>query len=123
MNSRTIARRILRASAILLLLAIAWVALSGVLSQIHRSQTIGQGIETGIQLVCGLLCLLTAVACLNRHRWYRQIRTVWAISLATTAGMSSLVWGPPMMIVGLVFAAVALLVALTIIWMLRVGGA
>jgi hypothetical protein len=37
------------------------------------------------------------------------------------AGFSSLVWGPPSLIVGLVFAAVALLVAAAVVWLLRAG--
>ena len=37
--------------------------------------------------------------------------------------MSSVVWGPPMLGIGVVFATVALLVALAVIRLLKVGGA
>jgi hypothetical protein len=109
-------------SAILLLLAMAWVALSGGLNQLPRSRTIGQRVETAVQLACGLLSLLSAVTCFYWHRLRRPIRAAWAISLTTAAGMSSVVWGPPMLTVGLALAVGALLVALTIIWLLQVGG-
>jgi hypothetical protein len=43
-----------------------------------------------------------------------MVRTTWGISLATAAGLSSLVWGPAMPIIGVLFAAIALLTAQTI---------
>jgi hypothetical protein len=72
-----------------------------------------------VQLECGLLSLLTVVTCFRWRRWARPVRTAWSLSLTAAAGLSSLVWGPPMPRLGLLFAAVALLVARTIIWVLR----
>jgi hypothetical protein len=123
LNIHSAVRRIILISTILLLIALAWTALSGGLGQLSRSQTIGQQAETAVQLACGFLSLLSAVTCFYLHRWRRRVRIAWAVSLTMTAGMSSLVWGPPMLTVGLAFAAGALLGALTIIWLLRVGGA
>jgi hypothetical protein len=105
----------------LLLLAVAWAALSGGLSQLPRSLTIGQQVETGMQFACGLLSLLSVLTCFRWRRWNRPVLVLWTISLMTTAGLSSLVWGPPMLSLGLAFAAGALLLALVIIWLLRVG--
>jgi hypothetical protein len=123
MNIRSAARRIILISTILLLLAVAWVVLSGGLSQLPRSRTIGQQVETTVQLACGLLSLLSAVTCFYWHRLRRVVRAAWIISLTATAGMSSVVWGPPMLTVGLAFAAGALLVALAIIRLLQFGEA
>jgi hypothetical protein len=100
----------------------AWVLFSGGLSQLSRSGTIGQITQTSIQITCGVFTLLILFTCFYMKRLRRLIRTIWIITLMITAGMSSLVWGPPMLLVGLVFATAALLVALAIIWLLKVGG-
>ena len=123
MNINSFARRIILTGGILILIVMASVLFSGGLSQLSRSRTIGQITETYIQFTCGVLTLLSAFTCFYGKRWRHPIRTIWVITLMTTAGMSSLVWGPPMLIVGLAFTAGALLIALAIIWLLRAGGA
>jgi hypothetical protein len=105
----------------LFLIVLVWGTISGGLHQVPRSLTIGQRVETGVQLACGLLSLLTVITSFWWRRSGRAVRTAWATSLAATAGVSSLVWGPPDAIVGLAFAALALLVALAIIRLLRIG--
>ena len=94
MRLRPVVRHILLAGWTLLLLALAWGALSGGLGQLPRSRTIGQQVETAVQLACGLLSLLTVCTCFWRRRWGPPVRTVWAISLVAAAGLSALVWGP-----------------------------
>ena len=116
-------RRSVLIGTILLLLVLAWVLISGGLNQIPRSQTIGQVIETIVQIACGLLSLLIALNCFYWKKLRRSVRLVWLVSLIMTAGISSVVWGPPMLIVGVIFAALAFLVARAIIWLLQVGGA
>jgi hypothetical protein len=123
MRIRSSVQRVILTSAILLLLTIAWVALSGGFDQLPRCRTIGQQAETVIQIACGFLSILSAITCFGWQRWRRFVRTAWTISLVMTAGLSSFVWGPPMLIVGLALAALALLVARVIIWMMRTGGA
>jgi hypothetical protein len=120
-SRRPLVRRALLATGTLLLLAVAWGALSGGLDQIPRARTLGQRVETAAQLTCGLLSVLSVLTCFRWRRWAPQIRATWAIALTTVAGVSSLVWGPPSLMVGLVFAAVALLVAGAIVWLLRAG--
>ena len=74
-----------------------------------------------MQLACGLLSLLVLLTCFRWRRWGAPVRTAWAISLATAVGLSSLVWGPPLPLIGLLFAAGALLVALVIIYAIRIA--
>jgi hypothetical protein len=81
----------------------------------------GQRAETSAQLACGMLSLLTVVTCFWWRRWSCPVHIAWAASLAATAGISSIVWGPPDLIVGLAFAALALLVALGVTRLLRIG--
>lgn len=114
-------RRILLASATLLLLAMTWMVLSGAIHQWPRSRTGGQRVETAVQLACGLLSLLTVLTSFRWRRWGPGVRSAWAVSLTAVAGLSSIVWGPPSLAAGFVLAAVALLVALAIIWLLRAG--
>jgi len=122
MSPRLVGRRVLLAVALLFLLLVAWMTLSGGLRQIPRSQTPGQKLETAAQLACGLLSLLAALTSFRLRQWARGVRAAWAASLAVTTGLSSVVWGPPMLAVGLVFTAGALLLALGIIRLLRFGG-
>ncbi|MBZ5536261.1 MAG: hypothetical protein LAO31_09925 [Acidobacteriia bacterium] len=121
MRLRPIVRRVLLASATLLLIAMAWMTLSGGLRQLPRSRTLSQRVETTVQLACGLLSALSVLTCFRWRRWGPAVRGAWAISLTAAAGVSSLVWGPPSLIIGLVFAAGALLLAVAIIWLLRLG--
>ena len=118
---RPVVRRILLTGATLLLVTVAWMALSGGLRQIPRSRTFGQRVETTVQLACGILSLLSVLTCFRWRRWGPPVLVAWAISLATAAGVSSVVWGPPSLIIGLVFATGTLLMALGIIWLVRAG--
>jgi hypothetical protein len=113
---RPVVRRGLLACAVLFLIWLAGQALLGGFRQLPRSRTVGQKVETVIQIVCGLLSLLVVLTCFWRRRWAPPVRIVWGISLATAAGLSSLVWGPPMPLIGLLFVAISLLVARAVIW-------
>ena len=123
MNIRPTIRRIILISSMLLLLMVAWISLMGGFSQLPLSLTIGQKVETTVQIICGLLSLLNAITCFYWQKFSRPIRTAWVISLTITAGMSSVVWGPPMITVGAVFAGLAFFVAIGIIKLQKVGGA
>ena len=119
MSLQPVVRRGLLACTMFFLLWLAWQAFSGGFRQLSRSRTVGQQIETAAQLECGFLSLFVVLTCFWHRRWAPSIRTNWAISLATAAGLSSLVWGPPMLHIGVLFGAIALLLARTINWALR----
>jgi GrpB-like predicted nucleotidyltransferase (UPF0157 family) len=116
---RPAVRRLLLAGSVAFLLLVGWMTLSGAIRQAPRSLTLGQQVETAAQLVCGLLSVLSAITCFRWRRWNRHLLAGWAASLAIVSGLSSLVWGPPDPIVALVFAALALLLALGTIRLLR----
>lgn len=118
---RLVGRRLLLVVAVACLLVVAWATISGGLRQLDRARTLGQRVETGVQLACGLLSLLTVLTAFVRRRWGPGVGAAWSIALATAAGLSSLVWGPPSVSVGLVFAALTLLLALGIVRLLRIG--
>jgi hypothetical protein len=113
-----LARLLLCLCATLLLLGLGWWTISGGLRNLHQTRTIGQQVETAIQLVCGLLCIAAVV---TRFRWrplFRPVRIAWLVTLTAWVALSALVWGPPMPHVALLFAVVALLVAWAILWAL-----
>ena len=118
MSQRPIVRGGLLAYTMLFLFGLAWQALAGGFRQLSRSRTVGQKAETMIQIECGLMSLLVMLTCFWKRRWAQPVHTIWSIALAATAGLSSLVWGPPMPQVGLLFSAAALLVSQAIRWAL-----
>ena len=119
MHFRPVVRRGLLACTMLFLIWLAWQALSGAFRQLPRSRTIGQKVETVLQLECGLLSLLVVITCFWRRQWAAPVRSIWGMSLGTAAGLSSLVWGPPMPLIGVLFVAISLLVVRVVTWVLR----
>ena len=116
---RPVVRQGLLAGSMLFLTWLAWQALAGGLRQLSRSRTVGQKVETVIQLECGFLSLLVMLTSFGWRRWASPIRTLWSLCLATAAGLSAPVWGPPMPLLAFLFAAISLLVARAVNWALR----
>ena len=112
-------RPALRVLLLSLLVLIAWGAVAGGIRQMPRAFSIGQQLESWIQIVCGALSLTTLITCFWWRRLARPVRIAWAASLGLTAALSPVVWGPPMPLVGLMFAAVAALTAWAVIAGLR----
>lgn len=100
-----------RTTTLLLLAVVAWLALSGGLSQLGRPLTTSQLIETIVQLACGVLSLLAMLTCYWKQQWAVPVRRAWAATLVATVSLSTLVWGPPMPLITLLLTGVALLVA------------
>lgn len=119
MNFKRTIRWLLLICIILFLLLLAWWAIVGGVQQWSQSNTFGQQMETFVQLISGLLSLLVIFTTLRLNQWAKSIRVAWAISLVLTAGLSALVWGPPMPLIALGFAAVTLLIAVGVLWGLR----
>lgn len=118
MNVRSVGRRVTCALAVVLLLALAWWAVSNGLRAFEHESTVGQRLETVIQLACGVLSVGVAF---TRFRWRpasRLVRIGWMVTLAGTAGLSALVWGPPMPHIALLFVFIALLMAWAVVWAL-----
>lgn len=118
MRLASVARRLLSACAALLLLALTWWTISGGLHDVPQSRTLGQQVETTVRLACGLLSLATVVTCVTWRALARRVRISWAVTLATSVGLSALVWGAPQPHVALLFVVVALLLAWGIVWAL-----
>ncbi len=74
-----------------------------------------------MQFECGLLSLLVILTAFRWQRLAQTARIAWSITLVTAAGLSSFVWGPPMLFVGIVFVVIALLIARAVTWVLRIS--
>lgn len=121
LSHQPVFRRGLLACAVLFLIWLSWQALSGAFRQIPRARTLGQKVETVTQIACGLLSLLVGLTCFWQRQWAQPVRTAWSCALAIAAALSSLVWGPSMPLIGVLFAALALLVSRAVRWALRMG--
>jgi len=113
--------RLLSTLAALLLLALAWWTIAGGVRNLAHARSIGQQLETAIQLACGLLGVGVVVTRFRLRRLGRPLRIAWVITLAATVGLSALVWGPPFPLVALLFVVMALLLAWALLWTLALA--
>lgn len=109
------------AVALLLLAALAYGGLAGALAQWSEQRTSGQSVQTATQFLYGMLSLLAIVTAFTWRRAARAIQMTWAITLATSGGLASVMWGDTSAVIGVVSGLAALLVALGIVWLLRTG--
>lgn len=119
MSVPSVRSRLRRALALGLLLVLAGGALAGALRQAPRIRTIGHGLETATQVLLGGLSLWLAARVGRSRRPSRASLQAWRAVLVTTAVASALVWGPPMLLPTIVFAAAALGLAAVVGWALR----
>ena len=114
-------RRVLLVGAMLLMLTLAWTGLSGGLNQIPQSQSTGQKAQTLSQLAYGVFGFLGVVTTFWGRRWNPVMLGCWVVSLTVAAGLASIVWGESGFGIGLLAGGVTFLIALAIVWLLRVG--
>ena len=114
-------RRVLLVVAMLLLLVLAWTGLRGGLNQIPQSQSTGQKAQTLSQFAYGVFGFLGVVTTFWGRRWNPVIMRCWVVSLTLAAGLASIVWGETGLGTGLLAGGARLLIALAIVWLLRVG--
>lgn len=115
------ARRALLASVLLLLLWLAWTGLSGGFNQLSQSQTLGQKVQTFSQGAYGLLALLCVGTTFVGRRWSRAVQAGWVVAVTAAGGLASVVWGGTGLGIGILSAGAVLIIAVAIVWLLRVG--
>lgn len=120
MKMNPVFRQLAVGICIILLLIISWISITGGLDQLPRSETTGQKAETFVQLICGILSLVSILTLYLWKKWAQIIQYAWAVSFVITAGLSALVWGPPMWAIALIFGVAALLLATGILKILRI---
>ena len=121
MSVPLIARRILLAIAVLLMLALGWTGISGGARQIAEVETIGQAIQTLAQFAFGLLAVLALVTLYRARRLRALFLRCWELSVAAAGGMAPVVWGDTSIVIGLIAAGAAFFVAWGITCLVRIG--
>lgn len=119
MRTKSFFRILLLTFILFLFLLFSWWAISGAVRQIPLADTFGQQAETVFQVGFGILSFLTVATTFWCRYWAKPIRTAWLIFFATTAGLSALVWGPPMPFIALIFTFGAIMIGWGMIWALR----
>jgi hypothetical protein len=114
-------RRIFLATALSSLLALAWNGFSGGTNQLSESQTLGQKAQTVSQFAYGLFALLSVATTFWGRRWSRVSHACWMVSVTLAGGLASVVWGGTSVAIGMLSGVATFLVALALIWLLRVG--
>ena len=121
MNPSPAIRRALRALALLLLLGFAWLGLRGGISNLPDSHSLGQKAQTFTQFAYGVFATLGVVTTFWGRRWHSLVIGAWAVAITFAAGLASAVWGGTSLGIAVLSGAAALLIALVITWLLRVG--
>ena len=114
-------RRVLLAIALLLLLGLAWTGLNGGFKLLTPSHTRGQKVQAITQIAFGFFALVGAVTTFRGRRWRSLALAGFTVSLALAAGLFVVVWNRATAVTALVSAVLALLIAMGIQWLLRIG--
>lgn len=121
MSPSPLVRRTFAAVAAVLLLALTWFGVSDGVQQLPESHTPAEWIQSVAQLSYGVLSLLYLLTSVRTGRGTRLILWAWVVSLAIAAGLAPVVWGQASVKIGLASAAIVVLVAFGIVWLLRAG--
>ena len=117
--------RTLSGIAVLLLLALAYTGIAGGLDQAnqstHSEYSIGQIVQTALQLAFGLLSVVSIVVWFWARAWSRPVLIVWAVSVGLAGGLAPVVWGHSSAGIGILSGVASLLIAWGIAALLRVG--
>jgi hypothetical protein len=117
--------RLLLAIAILLLLALAYTGIAGGIDQFdqstHSQYTIGQIVQTVLQLVFGVLSLAVLAVWFWARQWSRAVFIAFVASVAWAAGLAPVVWGQSNVIIGIVSGVASALIAWGIVALLRLS--
>ncbi len=121
LNFKRAVKHLLLAGTIVILVLIAWGAISGGFQQFPRSRTVGQMTETILQVIAGLLSLTVVLTCFWGRRRARVVRIVWTVVVVAAVMLSSFVWGNAPPLTAVLLGVVSLFVVLGIRWALRVS--
>ena len=117
--------RLLLAIALLLLLALAYTGIAGGIDQFNQSThsryTIGQIVQTVLQLAFGGLSLTVIAVWFWARQWSRAVFSLFVASVALAGGLAPVVWGESSVLIGIVSGVASLLIAWGMVWLLRLS--
>jgi len=115
--------RVLPGVAVLLLLGLAYIGITGGIDQFdqstHSQYSIGQIIQTVLQLAFGLLSIAVIAVWFWARRWSTTVFAAFVVSLTLAGGLASVVWGGTSITIGVVSGLASLAVGWVIMWLLR----
>ena len=114
MQKKKIIKHIILGLVYILLVIIALAAFSGAIQQWPRAMTLGLKTESFVQIIFACLSLCVVIFNYFIRKIAKYIRIAWGVSFVSTAVLSALVWGPPMVLPAVVFGVASALVALGI---------
>jgi hypothetical protein len=121
MSAQSIARRVLLAIAVLLMLGLGWTGVSGGVRQVAEVETFGQAVQTLAQFALGSLAIPAALTLY----WARRLRAVilrcWEVSVAAAGGLAPVVWADTSIAIGRIAAGAAFFLAWGITCLVRIG--
>ena len=114
-------RRALTIIAVLLLLALTWLGISGGITQWSDTVSSSQRVQLATQVWYGAFALLTVVTAFKWPQWQKLAERGFLVGAVAAASLATMVWGEASLLAGVLSGIGALLVAGLIVWMLRVG--
>jgi hypothetical protein len=114
-------RRACTVIAVVLLLALAWLGISGGVTQWRDATRPMERLQYVSQVAYGVFALLMLVAASRRLRWQSVADAGFIISAMAAASLATVVWGGGSIAAAMLSALGSLLVAGIIVWILRVG--
>ncbi len=119
MEKKKIIKYIVLGLVYALLVVISLAAFAGAIQQWPRAMTLRQTIETSIQIIFACLSLCVVVFNYFFRKIAKYIRIAWGVSFVSTAVLSALVWGPPMVLPVLVLGIASALVSIGILFVIN----
>ena len=107
----------------LLLLASAYLGLTGGFALVRESHSAWQAAATATELGYGVAGLLAIVLRAAQHRWSLAVLVVWVAGLVATSALAPVVWGHASRLVGVGSGAGALVLMGGLVWGWRAAGA
>ena len=115
------AKRALFGVAILLLLILAWTGISVGIGQFSQAHTPGQVAQTIAEFAFGVFAVLSLLTTFWARRWNRRMLACWAVSFTMAGALFYVAWIRMSLFTGILSGMIALVVALGIVWLHRVG--
>jgi hypothetical protein len=107
--------------AVLLLMALAWLGLSGGVEQWPAAHSLGQTVQTVAQFAYGAFSLLVVATAIGVRTSARTLQLCWLICLTIAGGLAPSVWGSAGWATDILAGAASLGVGWAILWLLRRG--
>lgn len=114
-------RQILAALTVVLLLALAFQGISGGVTQLPQSSSIGQYVQSFAQVLYGVCAVLSIATAVRWRKFASPVQFGFIAGCVVAVGLAAVVWGGESPVSGVVSAFVALAIACGLVWMLRVA--